>query len=163
MEDYYCFVMTDCCGFHWNLVSCTPSYPKCLLCYLLFVVSAWCIWSWTLTNDWFSATVIQAFLRISFFCKWVCKTVHFFVMTNCHGCQWNLVRSMISFLGCLILNMLFIFFLFYVFGFELRAMTGLALSWWKSFKRVSWFLCKWVWKTILVLSWLIVAVSSEIW
>ena len=116
MEDYYCFVMTNCCRFYCNLVRFTIYYLKCLICYLLFfVVSPWFTWSWTLTNDWFSATVIQAFLRISFFCKWVCKIFHFFVMTYCRGFQWNLVRSMISFLGCLIFYMLFFVFVLWCF------------------------------------------------
>ena len=151
MEDYSFFVMTSYRGFHWNMVRFMVSFFECLICYLLFlvVVSAWVIWSWTVANDWFSAAVIQAFQRISFFCKWFCETVHF-LMTNFRGFQWNLVRCMISSLGCLLFFMLLIFF-HDVFGYELRPMTGLALPSSKLFKRVLLFLCKWVWKTNIFL------------
>ena len=108
-------------------------------------------WSWTLANDWISATVIQAFQRFSFLCKWVWKTSKFFVMTDYCVFQWGLLRFMILFLGCLIFYILFIVFCFMMFFcFELRRMTGLALPWSKVFKRVL-FLCKWVWKTIILL------------
>ena len=122
MEDYSFFVMTNCRGFHWNLRF-VISFLECLICYLLFVVvlvSAFFSWSWTLANDWISATVIQAFQRFSFLCKWVWKTSKFFVMTDYSVFQWGLLRFMIFFLGCLIFYILFIVFcsmMFFVMNF----------------------------------------------
>ena len=58
---------------------------------------------------------------------------------------------MISFLGCLIFIYCLLFLFHDVFGYELQRMTGLALPWSKLFKRVLFFLCKWLWKTNIFL------------
>ena len=165
MEDYSCFVMTNCGGFHWNMVRLIISFLECLICYLLFVVvvvSAWVIWPWTLANNGFSAAVIQASQHFSLLWKAVWMTTNFLwcliIAVSSEFWQDLWVHSLFVWYSLCCLLMLFTD----VFGFELRPMTGLALPWSKVYKRVSLFLCKWVWKTILLSWWPAVAVSIEI-
>ena len=135
MEDYSFFVMTNCRGFHWNLRF-VISFLECLICYLLFVVvlfSAFFSWSWTLANDWISATVIQAFQRFSFLCKWVWKTSKFFVMTDYSVFQWGLLRFMILFLGFWYCIYCLLFFVSWCFLFWTSAHDRVSATVIKSF------------------------------
>ena len=133
---------------------------------MLFAVCCCCfsfIWSELLASDRISAAVIQAFQRFSLLWKAVWKTTNFLWCLIIAVSSWFWQDLWFHSLGvwCSLCCLLMLFH--DVFGYELRPMTGLALPWSKVYKRVPLFLCKWIWKTILLSRWPAVAVSIEIW